>query len=154
MEIFQAIRLGDRGAYHTALQRLNINIQDEDGQSLLHEAIACNNLDFGLDLIKRGINVNLADDNAQTALHFAALYNSFQLASAILKNGGNLNLTDVHGNNPLWTAVFNCKGKHYDMVQLFMENGGDPLTKNKHGRSPLDFANQVKDQKLINILSK
>ena len=52
----------------------------------------------------------------------------------------------------MWTAVFNCKGKYYDIVELFMKYNPDIHTKNNAGRSPLDFAIQVGNEKLIKML--
>ena len=54
----------------------------------------------------------------------------------------------------MWTAVFNCKGRNYEMVELFMMFNPDIMTKNNAGRSPLDFSMQVGDEKLIDILLK
>ncbi|WP_222127424.1 ankyrin repeat domain-containing protein [Bacillus sp. X1(2014)] len=40
------------------------------------------------------------------------------------------------------------------MVELFMKYNPDTTTKNKAGRSPLDFAKQVGNDKLVNLLEK
>ncbi len=40
------------------------------------------------------------------------------------------------------------------MVELFMQYNPDKTTKNNAGRSPLDFARQVGNDKLIEMLEK
>jgi ankyrin repeat protein len=60
-------------------------------------------------------------------------------------------LRDEHGNTPLWTAVFNAKGD-YVIVEQLIQASANPNSQNRHGRSPLDFARQIKDRDLISIL--
>ncbi|WP_408007767.1 hypothetical protein [Rossellomorea aquimaris] len=67
---------------------------------------------------------------------------------------GDINQRDKYGNSPLWTAVFNCKGRYYDMVKLLLQYNPYSVTKNKAGRSPLDFAKQVGNEKLISWLNR
>ena len=40
------------------------------------------------------------------------------------------------------------------MARLLMEYGADPDSKNKVGKSPLDFANTRNDEKMIVILTR
>jgi len=148
---FQAIRLNELENYKNLIEKEDINIVNEDGQGLLHEAISHNNTFIGLDLIWRGIDINKQDNNGQTALHFAASFSNEELAKAIVKAGGNPNIRDNHGNNALWTAVFNARGK-YNIVKIYKEAGGDSLSKNNAGRTPLDFSKQIKDESLIALL--
>jgi ankyrin repeat protein len=63
-----------------------------------------------------------------------------------LKQKGQLNISDNYGNQPLWTAVFNVKGKddRLPLVELFLMYNADKNHKNKAGKSPLDFTLQVK----------
>jgi ankyrin repeat protein len=149
--LFQAIRLKDDTQYSKLIETVNINVVDDDGQSLLHEAIAHYNNGAAIDLINRGINVNIADNNGQVPLHFCALHKNPIVAAALLRNGADVNVKDIHLNNPLWTAVFNARGQ-YELVKLLLENGADPASKNRAGRSPLDFASQIDDKFLVSLL--
>ncbi|MCK6649162.1 MAG: ankyrin repeat domain-containing protein [Bacteroidia bacterium] len=85
-------------------------------------------------------------------MHFTAVFNDQLVASEIIHNGGNLEIADNYGNTPLWTAVFNARG-NYELVRLFLKNGANSLHKNNAGRSPLDFALQIKDEILVKLLS-
>lgn len=152
MDIFQIVRHKEFGSYVDNINGIDVNIRDVDGQSLLHEAVAYGSNLIGHDLLKREIDLNHQDNNGQTALHYAAVHGNFILAKDIVEFGGDPNIKDKYGNNALWTAVFNAKGK-YDIVELYVEAGGIADSKNKSNRSPLDFAMQIKDDRLVDILT-
>jgi len=151
-KIFQAIRLNDNSLYKELILSTSINILNEYDQNLLQEAIAFGETLIGMDLIKRGIDVNHKDRDGQTPLHYCGLYRNLEIAQAVLMASGNPNIQDIYGNNALWTSVFNARG-NYAVVKLLVENGGDVASKNTSNRSPLDFAKQINEQELIDILS-
>ncbi|AIZ65402.1 hypothetical protein PK28_17165 (plasmid) [Hymenobacter sp. DG25B] len=147
-DLFQAIRL------HAPLQDLvipNINVRNENGQSLLQEAIAARNESAARLLLRQQLDVNSQDDQGATALHYVALYQTPALGQRILQQGGNLALLDQHGNSPLWTAVFNARGQ-YDVVDLFLQYQADPQSVNRYGKTPADFATQIQDPYLMRVL--
>lgn len=84
-----------------------------------------------------------ADYNGKKGLIDLILLDSMllSLATQILRNGGNFNIEDVYGSQPLWTAVFNDKGRddRYEFVKLFIENEADINHKNTVGKSPKDI---------------
>ena len=150
-EIFQAVRLGDRESLAELMKRYPLNVIDEDGQNLLHEAIASNQDDIGEDLIVRGINVNHQDRRGLTPLHYAAMHKKARLAKRILSAGARHDIEDVHGNQPLWTATFNARGD-YRIVELLVAHGSSPKHRNHHGKSAVDFAAQIEDRGLLTTL--
>ena len=150
-DVFQTVRLNDLNNYYSAIDEIDLDTVNEYSQNLLHEAVTNNCVEIAMDLLSREINVNQQDKNGQTPLHFAAAHHRIKLAGEIINKGGDINICDVHGNNALWTAVFNARG-NYELVELFVEKGGDAVTKNKHNRSALDFAHQINDENLIQLL--
>ena len=132
----------------------DINKKSEYGSSLLHYSIEGNKFDISLFLIENGIDLNLIDSEGNTALHYICNTQNIEIAKLILEKGADLEIRNKYGNNAMWTAVFNCKGRYYEMVELFMQYNPDIITKNKAGRSPLDFAKQTNNEKLIKILIK
>ncbi len=150
-DIFQIVRCGEFEIYKSEIDKLDINVINEFGQSLLHEAITSKREEIALDLISRGIDVNRKDSKEQTALHFLGFHPNIKITENILENGGDLSIKDVYGNTPLWYAVFNARG-NYDLVKTLLKLKPDVNSKNKAGRSPLDFANQIKDNALISLL--
>ena len=51
-------------------------------------------------------------------------------------------MLDTHGNNPLWTAVFNARGE-YRIIDLIVNAKGDFNSENQYGKTPLSFAKQI-----------
>lgn len=159
MDLFEAIEDRDKRLPELLQKCKNIDIKNEVGQSLLHIAVGCENLDATKTLISEGINVNSLDSDGKTPLHYVAENRNSTIAptfaKVLLDAGGKLSIADRHGNTPLWTAVFNAKGKYYSLVKTFINYGGLQFveTKNKYGKSPLDFARQISDDHLIQILS-
>lgn len=149
IDLFQSIRLGEEIDRQVLLE--NINVVDEEGGNLLHEAIAYSNIPAAETLITLGINVDKANNDGLTPLHYAAQYKNYEAAKSIVLLSKNINPIDKHGNSPLWTAVFNARGD-YRMVDLFVRSGMNPNTKNLYGKSSLDFASQINEKELISIL--
>ena len=136
---------------NTILER-NINCSNVYGRNLLQEAIvSCRNT-IASDLVNKGIDINHQDKMGWTPLHFCAQYNNITIAELLLRKGAKVNFIDCYGNNPLWYAVFNANDD-YRLVKLLIRYGADALSKNNAMRSPLDFARQIEDTEMINILT-
>jgi len=150
--IFTIAQYGKLELFQSKFSQNDINKKSNMGSSLLHHAIAGRNYDIADFLLRNGIEVNLTNTDGQTPLHYISKFSDITIARAILEKGGDINIRDKYGNNALWTAVFHCKGKYYDIVELFMQDKPDVLTKNKAGRSPLDFAMQIGNSRLIALL--
>lgn len=151
IDLFQAIRLNKSAAIIEVIKTININQLNEFGQNPLYEAVVENNLKIAELLIANGINVNHQEKKGQTPLHYAALYKTTEIAEKILENGGKIHIADDYGNEPLWTAVFNARGE-YNIVKIFLRHGANAHHKNNSNRSPYDFAVQIKDEKLLELL--
>lgn len=152
-DLFTIAKFGD---LKTFKEKFDIELINEksDGSSLLHYAISGNNFDISSFLIEKGIDINMKNADGQTALHLICMNQDLEVAEKLLQKGIDVDIKDKYGNNALWVAVFNCKGKNYKMVELLMNYNPDILNKNKAGRSPLDFAKQVGNERLINILTR
>lgn len=140
--LFDAIDSNDFSKVKELIKdKADINQLNEYGYSVLHIASSKGLEDIAIFLIENGVNVNTQDVNGQTVLHYAAVYNQLQLAKSALSNNGNLGIEDVHGNQPLWTAVFNDKGRNdrVEFVKIYIDNGADIDHKNKANKSPKDI---------------
>ncbi len=151
--IFIIIKEGNIEEYLNIVKEIDINIQDEFKQTLLHISLASNQLFITNDLISRGVNVDIQDDKGQTPLHILPFYPNIEVAEKLLKKSTNLNLKDSFGNNPLWYAVFNARG-NYDIVNLYLDYKASPYNINNFGRSPIDFSLQINDKILHEKLTK
>lgn len=66
----------------------------------------------------------------------------------------NINYSNANGRNLLQEAIVSCENTiAVDLVKLLVRYGADALSKNNAIRSPLDFAKQIKDMEMINILT-
>jgi len=155
LDVFQSIRRDGSDAVARVATLDTVDLQDETGQSLLHSAIAYSNMPAVLYLLGRDVNVNIQDAKGVTPLHLAGAYRNPEIASLLLEHGAELSLVDQHGNSAIWTAAFNARGQH-DVVKVLMARGGREYAdlKNIHGRSPLDFARQIGDMRLVNLLER
>ena len=146
---------GDVADVVAALKRVDINIQNREGWSLLHQAVHSERVAIAEELIRRGIDVNLEDGMGQTPLHYAAARGSTVMATLILEHGGNLTIKDAYGNTPLWYAISYLR-KSNDMAELFLRSGSASTIdeKNVADRSPLDAAYIDEDKKLVALLKK
>ena len=106
--------------------------------------------DIATNLINRN-NINQQDYKGETPLHYCAAYFNLEIAELLLQKKAQINIIDKYGNNPLWVAVFNAHGD-YRMVKLFLKYNANIQNKNRANRSPLDFAKQINDLDLVNIL--
>lgn len=153
VNLFKVVESGNIQTYMSSIENFDINITNQSGLSLLHKAIAHQRSEIAFDLVWRSINVNIQDSKGQSSLHYLAFFPDIALAKAIINNGAILDLKDHFGNTPLWYAVFNARG-NYDYVELLIQNKANPNFLNNAGRSPIMFALQINDQRLIEILSR
>jgi ankyrin repeat protein len=126
--------------------------KDEFGTTALHYAITYKNTDVINLLLAHGANVAVQDNDGSTPLHYACEHKLYEVAAALLKKDpGLVSRSDKHGNQPLWTAVFNTRGD-FDTVTLLLSYGADPEHQNNAQMSPLEMARRKGDESLVQIL--
>jgi hypothetical protein len=131
--------------------------RSKHGETLLHVAVVSRNLDAVGDLLRFRVDPNVADISGNTALHYAANGRDVVAASLVellLAHGADPNLVDDYGNTALWRAVFAARGQYLVVERLLSQACGTSVrTRNKAGRSPLDFATQIGDTALVKMLA-
>ncbi|MGR3856643.1 ankyrin repeat domain-containing protein [Chryseobacterium indologenes] len=153
-KVFQHARLNQIEDLKKEVNSSNANdFINEYDENLLHGAISFEAIDIVKFLLSCQIDINHSDQNGKTPLHFSAAHNDFESTKLLLANELiEINKNDKYGNNPLWVAVFNARG-YYDIVKLLKDFGADPNSKNNNNKSPLDFAKQIGDDEMIEILT-
>ena len=116
------------------LKETGIDAPDGDARTSLIHAVAYDNTDLLEWLVDHGANLNHQDRIGYTALHFAGQNKLVKIAQYLLEKGANPNLQDIHGNSPLWTAVFNSMDEK-GVVNLLLRHGADVDLRNKYGKS-------------------
>jgi len=127
---------------------------DELGRTETFHAISEKDFERFQNLIETEKDIDISDINGMNLLHFACVYELPEVAKVLIEKGIDINHTDKHGNNPLWTSTINYKGypEKMPIVRLLLSNGANPHSKNRVGRSPLDFAKQVGFDELVEVL--
>jgi ankyrin repeat protein len=133
------------------LSEVGIDSCDSHLRTSLIWATYYNNLDLLIWLIENGADINHQDTIGYTALHFAGQEKNIETAQLLLDKGANLELADIHGNTPIWTAIFNSKGD-YSLVKMYLSNGANLDIENKHNMTPRKLANTIAGFDLNSII--
>ncbi|WP_420382247.1 ankyrin repeat domain-containing protein [Novosphingobium sp.] len=105
---------------------------------LINAVIDCDT-DAVVRNLARKSDPNAADQHGWTALHFAAQNNDASIAAILLKGGASPAAHDIHGNSPLFRAVFSYRGEA-ECITVLLAAGADPYQTNHHGVSPRSLA--------------
>lgn len=151
--IHRLARSGDPDGVEAAVcAGADVDEKDEFGATALHYSISESNPEVARRLIDLGANVNIQDDQGRTPLHYAVEYSSVDVIQSLLtKDSGCLATADVHGNQPLWTAVFCARGS-FETVEQLLRYGANANHKNNTDKSPIDLAKQMNQESLLKLL--
>ncbi|KFP08283.1 Putative ankyrin repeat domain-containing protein 31, partial [Calypte anna] len=94
------------------ISRSVVNRRNAYGETLLHRAVAHQDVDFVQNIIKVGGKVNIQDYAGWTALHIASLKGCYDIANALLKAGADVN---ARGNKQVTPLQDTVKEGHYEV---------------------------------------
>jgi uncharacterized protein len=117
----------------------------------LHYAASENDLDAVRRHLAAGVDPDVGDAQAFRPLHFAAQQNAAEVATLLLQAGAEVDAVNVHGNTPLWAAVFNCRGEG-KLITLLRRYGADPNRANAHGMTPVGLARRIANYRVAVFL--
>jgi ankyrin repeat protein len=83
-------------------------------------------------LLAAGEDPGTADRQGFTPLHFAAQQGSADVALLLLEHHAPVDPANNFGNTPLFTAVFNSRGRG-ELIELLRRWGADPIKANNNG---------------------
>jgi ankyrin repeat protein len=152
---FDLVEKGETVKVRELIQNgFDINQKNNYGSSVMHIVVFKDLLYLAKLLIDSGININVQNKEGKTSLHYVAEYNRIVLGRVLLDNGADLSIQDKYGNQPLWTAVFNDKGRddRIEVIKLFIQYGADINHKNDVGKSPKDIVIIAGYKNLVNVL--
>ncbi len=129
------IKSGDNQKVKSILERHGADVTDGDGRTALINATAYNNREIIKWVLSKGADVDFQDRIGYSALHFAAQNGAFDLAKILIENGAEVNIRDVHGNIPLWTAMFNSKLAINSITKLLLKHHSDVELQNNYGKN-------------------
>lgn len=141
------------------------------GGTLLHSAVACNQIEVVREMINRGVNVDLLDVDAHTPLYYAAIAGRFEMAQLLLQNGAYVGETycasdndvrfrdaerlpdeDRHFCNGQTLLHFAVSNKDIKMASLLIHHGIDVNKGGVYDFTPLHFAVLNGDEEMVKLL--
>jgi len=117
--------------------KVDVNVENEDGMTVLMWVSLQNNKDIAKLLIENGANVNAESEDGETALMFTSLQNSKDVAKLLIENGADVNAKSEDGMTELMVALFN---NSKDIAKLLIENGADVNAESEDGMTALMVA--------------
>ena len=114
-----------------------LDVQDEQGQSLLHYAIRGNASDVVFYLLDNKINPNIKSNRGETPIYEAIRKGKLDIVIGLIKHFAHVNLENVLGETPLHLA---CQKGSIQLISLLIENGADIYALNQKGESIIFYA--------------
>jgi len=122
-------------------QGANINIRDHEGQTALHKASQCYDIDIMHLILKHGPDVKAFDNNGLTPLHLAisdtSPWYAKQAIGLLLEHGANINIRNHEGQTALHKA---SRRDDIDTMHLILKHGPDVNALDNNGSTPLHLA--------------
>lgn len=142
-----------KGAYSEDLKRLrrlliqhaenqpiagvNLNIQTDETDPLLHLSVRFEELSLLNLLLRLNPDLDLVNKNGETALMISIRKKTDRITLMLLAHPMDLDKADVEGFTALHFAVQN---KDLKLVRLLLEKGADPTAQTNDGRTPMVLA--------------
>ena len=153
--VMYIIILNNIKIFDKIINKIDPNLQDFNGNNILHYCILENNYNFINKIIDKNIDLNITNIYGKTVLHLIVEnYNDLILKVNLDKifSETNLNILDNEGNSIFFLI---CKNNLFDKLYDFLENKKiNYLLKNKKNESALDYIRKDKHAKFYELITK
>ncbi len=127
-----ACRYGQMYVIEELIDKVNINVQDEEGYTPLMNAITEGEIKVVKILLEHNADVTKIKDNSgRNAFFWAAVLDELEMLKLFEKYNPDFNVSDNYGSNALFFT------RKAETVNYLLKNGADINKKNKSGRTPL-----------------
>ena len=132
-------------------QGIDINQQDNDGNTPLHKAAYNGHKNVVECLVTHGAHINQQDNYGRTPLHGAVINinNDQNVVEYLIAHGANVNQQDTYGIIPLHYAAM---VGHHNIVEYLIVHGAHIHQQDRFGRTPLHQAAIDRRQKVVKYL--
>ncbi|WP_265038471.1 ankyrin repeat domain-containing protein [Wolbachia endosymbiont (group A) of Hylaeus communis] len=116
----------------------NINKRNEEGETILHQAVEISDYKTVRLLINKGANVNARDKKGYAPLHCAVFARSLENVKELIRGGGEVNATQyINGCTPLHSA---CRlGAGIAIIKELVKAGAAVNQLDKYGATPMYY---------------
>ena len=116
--------------------RVNINIQDNDGRTVIHKAVIANDLAVVEKLLTKKADLTLQDIHGRTALHHTQWHGNYKIARWLIAAGGDMNQPDKSGFTLLnYAAIFG----HIKLIIALIASGVLMYNRNPKNKKVAQF---------------
>ena len=116
------------------IENNDVNLQDENGNTLLHRKARDGKLPDVRDLLAAGAAISIKNKDGNTPLHESVMNNQYDTTVSLINNGADVNAKNYLHNTPLhYAAEMNLN----DIVHLLIDKKANIELKNKLGYTPL-----------------
>jgi len=116
---------------------LDINMENQHGDTLLHLACANKRPELVELLIKRGANINCQNKRGYFPLHLCFVAKDRTILTYLLDHGANIECKTALGETPLYLA---CRRGFLEVAEVLIAKGADIMSRNLEGNTILHGA--------------
>ena len=127
----------------------DLDVQDQCGNTLLHEAVRFRQIDMVEALSSAGAKLDIQNTQGNTPVHLAAMYSSLKILQHLLLAGADKNTRNMRGQTPLHLAVI---FSFQDLVEFLLSANADVLAKDHQGNTSLHYAAARNDCYILELL--
>jgi len=147
--LFWACLFGNNDTVEMLIEQFHmpVNRQNNDGETPLAVGVKSGSFDVVCTLLDNGANPNIPNLRAETPLHIACCLGYSDICRELIKFGGWIDAEDDCGDTPLHWAV---REEQLEIVEILLSLGADPYHLNEDDESPLNLAESVGSDSLVN----
>ncbi|XP_048250511.1 uncharacterized protein LOC124116506 [Haliotis rufescens] len=128
-----------------------VNVEDNKGNTLLHEASIHGSKECVELLLKAGADVKVQNNSGHTSLHGASIHGSKECVDLLLKAGADIQVQNRSGDTPLhYASMFGSQ----KCVDILLKAGADLKVQNETGDTPLHNASGRRLRERFDLLQK
>jgi len=121
--------------------KVDVNLQNHEGQTPLHMACCFGDYDIACMLVDAGADIEATNNRGQTPLHVASLWGQKYIVLFLLALNANIEAKDrFWGHRPLHLAVYIKTPSNLQCVKKLLEAGAKIMARNRSGETPLHIA--------------
>ncbi|XP_062587672.1 putative ankyrin repeat protein RF_0381 [Saccostrea cucullata] len=115
-----------------------LNVIDNDGYTVLHDAAYGGNIDVFKLLIDKGLEVENTTFESRSVLHFSCMNGKLTMSKFLLSNYPHLlNMKNIYNENELFDAAW---GGNVELFKLLIDRGLDINCSSRYGKSMLHWS--------------